>query len=69
MKLREKNFQFQDNDWMYAVKYVEINIESVTREPTLGKLKEWLEMLNEEEKLVEQLRSSIFLPRLSNFKE
>ena len=59
LKLQEKHFAFQEDDWLTAIKYVEIDIEKVTREPTLTKLKEWLEMTTEEENTVDQLRMNL----------
>ena len=44
LKLQEKHFAFQEDDWLTAIKYVEIDIDLVTHEPALTKLRKWLEM-------------------------
>ena len=59
LKLQEKHFSFQEDDWLTAIKCVEIDIDQVTEEPTMTRLKEWLEMTTEEENAVDQLRMNL----------
>ena len=59
LRLKEGYFGFMENDWDAPIRYVELDIEEVNKEPTKTKLVKYLEMEEEEmkaEKSIQNLR-------------
>ena len=51
--LKKGVFGFQDGDWNEEIRYLVIDKDEVTKEPTTSKLKKWLRMDHDEGKLAE----------------
>ena len=44
LELKEGYFPFQMQDWKRKIRYLEINIDEVTKEPTTTNIKKWLKI-------------------------
>ena len=59
LHLKTAKFGFQNGDWDWEIRYVELDVEEINKEPTKTKLMKYLEMEGEDmktEKIIQDLR-------------
>ena len=59
LKLKQKVFPFQGEDWKKEIRYLELDVNQVTQEPTTTKIKKWLEMDRDEDMIAEEMMDEL----------
>ena len=51
LELKEDEFDFQETGWKRKIRFLEINVDKVTQEPQMSKIKKWLNMEEDENEI------------------
>ena len=51
LELKEDEFDFQETGWKRKVRFLEINVDKVTQEPQMSKIKKWLNMEEDKDEI------------------